>query len=261
MKPAWEGFVDFIAIEFDKYDVWDAFIQPVPVREEMYFKNKLQPEYLKFARASSPQDSCEGGIDDTECTVTGTQTQQQFGPAQPSFGNSDPGTGHQDPGSDPGYGIGGGGLTEEQMECGVEQFLEEDLDALAQAAADMIRDNSDWRRREFGFLIYDGPNGLRLGEIAEGNAIGVKIPLRLREGEVVVGRVHNHPRGGIGAPSDIDINAVRSLVADGHTDGGTFADYLLNYDDRSYNEFDFPEDYDLEEPNTETARDAIGECK
>lgn len=261
MKPAREGFVDFIAIEFDKYDVWDAFIQPMPVREEMYFKPDYKPEYIKLARASPPSSSCDGGIDNTECVVPGTQTQQGLGPAQPSFGNSDPGTGHQDPGSDPGYGIGGGGLTEEQMECSVEKFLEEDIDKAAQNAAADIMTRSDWRSVEYGALIYDGPNGIRVGEIFRGDSRGVPIVLRPFAGETVVGRIHSHPRGAVGAPSDDDDREGRDfLINNGHTDGSTFVEYILDGNNRELNEFDNPEDMELDEPNDETRDDAQGDC-
>jgi hypothetical protein len=120
--------------------------------------------------------------------------------------------------------------------------------------------NSDWDDIEYGFLIYYGPNGLRLDEVERGNAVGVKIPLRLQAGETVIARVHNHPRGGIGAPSDRDRVGMDYLLENGHTDGPTFSDYIIDYDSGEFNEFDFPEDEELEEPTEETKNDAEGKC-
>lgn len=148
----------------------------------------------------------------------------------------------------------------EQLMCHFEQDVERELDPLARQAADLIMANSDWDDIEYGFLIYYGPNGLRLGEIVRGNAVGVDIPLRLQAGETVIARVHNHPRGGIGAPSNRDRVGMDYLLVNGHTDGPTFSDYIIDYDSGEFNEFDFPEDEELDEPTEETKNDAEGKC-
>lgn len=146
------------------------------------------------------------------------------------------------------------------MQCQIEQYLEEAIDDIAEKAADTIRAKPDWRRVEYGFLIYSGPNGLRLGTLTRGNSSGVNIPLELRGGEELIARVHSHPRGGIGAPSNVDRNSAQNAINAGYADQGTFSDYILNSDDNSFNEYDFPEDYSLDEPTDETSADVEGDC-
>ena len=129
--------MDFIAIDLDKYDVWDVFMRPAPVKAQMYVKTASWNPGSPGEEVECPPDS---DPDDVCYTNDQQPSQQGVGQASPSFGGggSDPGTGYQDPGADPGGGFGQGGLSEEQIACHNEQTEEADVDAAAQAAADEI---------------------------------------------------------------------------------------------------------------------------
>ena len=152
--------MDFIAIDLHKHDVWDAFIQPVPIKAQMYLKT------ASYDPGSPPEDGCTGGIDDTECTYTNDQEDQEtIGGAAPSTGGSGPdGGGYQPPGSNPGDGA-GGGLTEEQIACGNGQKADRNRNEAAANARDAINEriNNDGRTGEdqpeyaiSGFFNDDG---------------------------------------------------------------------------------------------------------
>jgi len=197
--------MDFIAIDLDKYDVWDAFRQPVPIKEQMYLKT------ANWDPGSPPSDGCTGGIDDTECTTTGQKPKQQgMGQATPSFGGSEPDGGYQEPGSNSGDGFGQGGLTQEQMDCGTEQQSETDIDTLsAEAAADIaaldnsiehatltVNDNGTLRNLD---IVSGDENSIPLGELyAQLDALGL-------DDTDIVAFTHSHPATtGVSGQAEVD---------------------------------------------------------
>lgn len=196
--------MDFIAIEFDKYDVWDAFIQPVPVKEEMYVQPDLQPEYVKLA------DWCSGPLNQDEC-VTGKRKKRKTIQAVPGLVGGGPGTGTDDPFIPSG---GGGGLSEEQLACFHEQKEETEVDNTAQLVASEIRDQiasglKD-KKLEHGALIVEFDGKVYALPIVTGTEIS--IPFRtLTEGPSglaanglsfihVIAVIHTHPSSTASSP-------------------------------------------------------------
>jgi hypothetical protein len=240
--------VDFIAIDLDKYDVWQAFIQPMPVRAQMYVKTaNWNPE-------APPEDGCEGGIDDTECTVTGTQPDQNtIGQASPSFGGSGPDEGYQEPGADPNNGFGGGGLTEEML-CEQEQEDESEIDEVSNTIVERIRGlnnlNTDPDNVEFGSFVLRLDNGqIRQSPLGRGET--GQISLRdLYNAAVaafpgidasnIVRMIHLHPRNsGAGFENVSDLSDLGALdygnvmpshpnISPGPNDWENVRSFLLN---------------------------------
>ena len=51
--------MDFIAIDLDKYDVWEAFRQPVPIREQSYVRTaNWSPGEEIDCESDNPNDGC-----------------------------------------------------------------------------------------------------------------------------------------------------------------------------------------------------------
>jgi len=134
--------VDFIAIDLDKYDVWEAFRQPVPIRAQMYVKTANWNPSSPSEEVDCPPDSAPGDV----CYADDQEQQQTFGQASPTFGNSGtgpgPGSGHQDPGSNQGDGFGGGDLTDAQKQCAAGQTTDRKRNQAAKDIAAKIAKKS-----------------------------------------------------------------------------------------------------------------------
>ena len=156
----------------------------------------------------------------------------------------------------------------EEEKCKAEQSKERERDAVAGDAADEIRSKPDWRNREYGTAIYQGPNGVRYDSpVARGTRDNVNIPVRRREGERVVGTLHSHPRNSSGAPSDGDWNMTDQILDPraGRGNENDFSVYVLNFDDRNNEadglaEFDPTRDRSQNKTKSKHIADALGKC-
>lgn len=237
--------MDFIAIDLDKHDVWEAFRQPVPVKEQMYVKTaNWNPG------TPSEEVECPPGGDPNDVCYTDDQEQQQsFGQATPTFGNSGTGAGttHQDPGSNPGDGFGGGDLSDEQIACYAEQTAEANVDTAAQAAADEINSKEpDLEHATFG--VRDGNSIVTVtvstGDSETADVVSLYAALRANGYDMadVVFFIHSHPSSTITDaswaaaedftnqfPSDNDLRAYAEFLEDAVEDGANAATWLSDF--------------------------------
>lgn len=125
--------MDFIAIDLDKYDVWQAFIQPVPVKAQMYIKT------ANWNPGEDEEEGCQDVAPGDACASADKIYQQTIATASPSLGGSSPDGAFQEPGGDFNPGIPGGGLTAEQMACAAGQAADRARNEAAKKAHDEIK--------------------------------------------------------------------------------------------------------------------------
>ena len=158
-------------------------------------------------------------------------------------------------------------ISESELDCRIEQAIEEERDKMAREIADEIKSKSDWRDYEYGTVIYRGPNGLRRGGLdkAKSKNGSVALTVGVRAGESIVGFVHSHPTGSYSVPSPQDwITAYQEVRASG-SDRENFSHYILDYRSGELYEFDMNDQGDQHatgraDGDVEQANDAKGTC-
>lgn len=151
----------------------------------------------------------------------------------------------------------------DEKSCEFEQGIEKQKDIEANEYSDLIQQKTDWDEVEYGALIYRNTmtGGIRFGTLQRGDEDGVPLDPARRTNEVFAGIIHSHPEDSIGAPSDIDWASARNLVDSDRANAADFSHYILDYDTKELNEFDYTGDRFKTKPTRETKRDAKGECK
>jgi len=267
--------MDFIAIDLDKYDVWDAFRQPVPIKEQMYLKTANWDPTGPAEEVDCPPDSDPNDV----CYADDQEQQQSFGQASPTFGSSGAGTTYQDPDSNQGDGFGQGGLTQEQMDCHNEQKAEADIDAAAQAAADEINAKEpEFEHATFG--VRDGNSIVTItistGDSEQADIASLVHDLAARGYDMsdVVFFIHSHPASTVSLdslaasedfanqfPSDNDLNAYASFANEAVRDGANLTTWLSNFRafvvgpdniNREYGNFTLDDNFTIDENDDST---------
>lgn len=127
----------------------------------------------------------------------------------------------------------------EQQKCQIEQAKESNIDQLAQDIANEIRTRSDWRRREYGAVIYySTARGYRRDGLDRGTSNDIDLTISRRNDEMIVALVHSHPRNGGDAPSNEDWDIADLLFDTNRAKESSFSHYILSGDDKKIYEFD-----------------------
>ena len=213
--------MDFLFSDADKNQFWKAFTTPRPELHSAYI-HQPQP-VLKLAQATPP-DLCDGGIDDTECTVTGDKPKEQrtIGAATGALNTQGDGTYNFDPVARHELDHAIATISEEQQ-CKQEQKDEAERDAQAEDIADEIRGRHNQEGNpnnvELGAFILRIKNAdgtfsiVRVNSLSSGTTGAVSLRAMLRQaqrefpgidGSNVVGAVHLHPSGPPGSPPIFD---------------------------------------------------------
>ena len=182
--------MDFIAMDLDRYDVWEAFIQPVPVQTAIYVKtaNWTPSRWSEEVDCNaSPHDAC---FQDQK-----ESSQNLFGGTSLHL-NLDHGS--ETNFSNPENGFDEDGLTSEKMECLAEQSAESERDAATNTAVAEIN-GLDPNVEHANFIVNlngtptplepdsgDENNVSTAGLFAQLNSLG------LNESHILVD-IHSHP--------------------------------------------------------------------
>ena len=232
--------MDFIAIDLDQHDIWDAFRQPMPVREQIYLKTAywgpvIQSEEVD-CNTDNPNDGCFK--DDRE-----SSPRVLFGNGSLSGGGSDLWTGSDETE----FLLGETGLSEELGACILEQLNERLVDAAAQQAANEINEKEpELEHATFG--VNDGNSIVTItistgdSEQADMATLIHDLAARGYDMSQVVFFIHSHPSSTISLPSlaasedfanqfpsDNDMNAYSEFANEAVGDGADRAAWLSNF--------------------------------
>lgn len=132
---------------------------------------------------------------------------------------------------------------------------------MANEIADEIKTKGDWRRREYGAVVYyNTQTGIyRRDDLDRGTSSDVDLTVSRSFEELIVALVHSHPRNGGDAPSDDDWDEAEMLFDTGRAITSSFSHYILSGDDRKLYEFD-ENDKNNRNGRTENNQDAQGQC-